>query len=481
MANNPPKKTATLSKKHLDRLHREKQQIKWITIGAIVVILLVVGSIGYGILDQQVLQGLRAVAVVNGEKISVNEFRAYTKYYRYQLIQNAQYTYQIASMFGSDPSSLQSFGSQLVNISGELDANRAGQSALDQMVADKLVRQEAKKRGITVSPDEVEKRMQEAFRYFANGTPTPSPTAPIVPTSTLSPLQLTMVPPTATNTPTPVITATATVTGSAVVTNTANISGTLAPTATLAATATDTPTLAPSEPVITATATPQPTETPYTFDAYNNVYATKMAEFVATEIPEATVRYVMESQIYREKLKAVVIGDVPCVQEQVWAQHILVKDEATAQSILSKLQAGEDWAKSAATFSTDTSNKDKSGDLGWFARGQMVKEFEDAAFALTQPGQISQPVKTQFGYHIIRLVAHENRPISASQCSSLSDQKFNDWLTNYKTTAQIKTYDIWQTVVPLLPTLPADLQSAIQQLQGAGAPPSGAYPAPTNP
>jgi hypothetical protein len=79
MANNPPKKTATLSKKHLDRLHREKQQIKWITIGAIVVILLVIGSIGYGILDQQVLKGLRAVAVVNGEKISVNDFQAFTK------------------------------------------------------------------------------------------------------------------------------------------------------------------------------------------------------------------------------------------------------------------------------------------------------------------------------------------------------------------------------------------------------------------
>ncbi len=483
MANNPPKKTATLSKKHLDRLHREKQQIKWIMLGAIVVILLVIGSIGYGILDQKVLQGLRPVAVVNGEKISVNDFRAFTKYYRYQLIQNAQRTYQFASMFGSDPSTLQSFGSQLVSISGDLETNRAGQAALNQMVADKLVRQEAKKRGITVSADEVDKRMQEALRYFANGTPTPSPTAPIVPTSTLSPLQLTMIPPTSTNTPTPVITATAAVTGSAVVTNTANISGTLAPTPTetLAATATSAPTLAPSTPVITATATPAPTETPYTLDAYKNVYSTMVADFVATEIPEAVVRYVIESSIYREKLQAEVIGKVACEQEQVWAQHILVKDEATAQSILSKLQAGEDWAKLASTFSTDTSNKDKAGDLGWFARGQMVKEFEDAAFAMTQPGQISQPVKTQFGYHLIRLVAHENRPISASDCSRLSDQKFNDWLTTYKTTAQVKTYDIWQTVVPLLPTLPADLQNVVRQLQGAGAPPSGAYPAPTTP
>jgi peptidyl-prolyl cis-trans isomerase D len=467
MANNPQKKPAALSKKHLDRLHREKQQIRWITIGAIVVILLVVGSIVYGILDQQVLKGLRPVAVVNGEKITVNDFRSYTKYYRNQLIQNAQRTYQFASMFGSDPSSLQSFGSQLVNISGELETNRAGKAALDQMVADLLVRQEAKKRGITVSADEVEKSMQEALRYFPNGTPTPSPTAPAIPTATLSPLQLTLIPPTATSLPTAVVTE------SVNVTQTANLTETLAATAT--------PTLAPTEVVITATATPQPTETPFTLEGYKNVYATMMADFAATEIPEETIRRVIESSLYRDKLKEAVIGKVPCVQEQVWAQHILVADEKTANDVLAKLQAGEDWAKLAATYSTDTSNKDKGGDLGWFARGQMVKEFEDAAFALTQPGQISQPVKTQFGYHLIRLVAHEDRPISASECTNLSNQKFDDWITSYKSTAVIDIKPLWEEVVPLLPTLPADLQQVIQQIQGANAPPSGSYPPPITP
>ena len=467
MANNPQKKPAALTKKHLDRLHREKKQIRWITIGAIVVIVLVIGTIAYGILNQQVLNGLRPVAVVNGEKISVNDFRAFTKYYRNQLIQNAQRTYQFASMFGSDPSTLQSFSSQLVNISGELETNRAGKSALDQMVADLLVRQEAKKRGITVSTDEVEKSMQEALRYFPNGTPTPSPTAPAVPTSTFSPLQLTMIPPTATSLPTAVVTE------SVAVTQTANLSETLAATAT--------PTLAPTEVVITATATPQPSETPFTQEGYKNVYATMVADFAATEIPEETVRYVIESSLYRDKLKEAVIGVVPCVQEQIWAQHILVADEQVAKDILAKLQAGEDWAKLAAAYSTDTSNKDKGGDLGWFGRGQMVKEFEDAAFAMTQPGQISQPVKTKFGYHLIRLVAHENRPISASECSNLSNQKFNDWLTSYKSTAAVELKDLWQEVVPLLPTLPADLQQVIQQIQGANAPPSGSYPPPVTP
>lgn len=104
--------------------------------------------------------------------------------------------------------------------------------------------------------------------------------------------------------------------------------------------------------------------------------------------------------------------------EQVSASHILISIEqrsdeealAIAQEVLEKLRAGGDFVALAQEYSEDGSVVNNLGDLGFFGRGQMVAPFEEAVFAMTEPGQLSEPVKSQFGYHIIRFGEH--RPAS---------------------------------------------------------------------
>ncbi len=87
---------------------------------------------------------------------------------------------------------------------------------------------------------------------------------------------------------------------------------------------------------------------------------------------------------------------------KVHALHILVKTEAEANELLFDLKRGKDFGEVAKERSLCPSGK-KGGDLGWFGKGQMVPEFDKAAFTL-KVGEISKPVKTQFGYHIIKVV-----------------------------------------------------------------------------
>ncbi len=117
--------------------------------------------------------------------------------------------------------------------------------------------------------------------------------------------------------------------------------------------------------------------------------------------------------------------------EQVHAMHILVADLATAQQVEKELIAGADFAALAAKYSTDTGSKAKGGDLGWFERGKMVTEFEDAAFAL-QPGETSEPVKTQYGYHIIRVV--ERKDAHTPTLAEIRSQVLADVQTENRTT-----------------------------------------------
>ena len=94
---------------------------------------------------------------------------------------------------------------------------------------------------------------------------------------------------------------------------------------------------------------------------------------------------------------------------EVKASHILVAKESEAKDIKKQLDDGADFAKLAKEKSTDTGSGTKGGDLGYFTKGKMVQEFEDYAFKDGVEGKISDPIKTQFGYHIIKVVDRKEK------------------------------------------------------------------------
>ncbi|MCG7345581.1 peptidylprolyl isomerase [Sporosarcina sp. ACRSL] len=111
---------------------------------------------------------------------------------------------------------------------------------------------------------------------------------------------------------------------------------------------------------------------------------------------------------------------------EVHARHIVVKEEDTAQEVLTKLNEGGDFAELAKEYSTEPVAQQTGGDLGWFGPGKMVQEFEDATYSLKK-GEISEPVKTSFGYHVIELL--DTRPAETDKTEEEIKAEIEDNLT----------------------------------------------------
>ncbi|OCS82468.1 peptidylprolyl isomerase [Caryophanon tenue] len=112
-------------------------------------------------------------------------------------------------------------------------------------------------------------------------------------------------------------------------------------------------------------------------------------------------------------------------EQQVAAKHILVETEDAAKKALERLNAGEEWDALAAELSTDTSNKDKGGDLGFFGAGTMVEAFETVAFA-QEVGTISEPVQTDYGFHIINV--YDKKEASEATFEDVKDKVKDDYV-----------------------------------------------------
>lgn len=149
-----------------------------------------------------------------------------------------------------------------------------------------------------------------------------------------------------------------------------------------------------------------------------------LVDFYGLTPPEFEREFIPE-QLYRQKIQDQLFT-------QVHVRHILLKDAASAQQVLDRVKKGESFEDLAKNFSQDISTRDKGGDLGWVRRGQLVKPFEDTAFALAAGATTDTLVQTEFGFHIIKVDERKD--------AQISDQSFTDWFDALKNTAKVTRF-----------------------------------------
>ncbi|MBZ5760962.1 MULTISPECIES: peptidylprolyl isomerase [unclassified Rhizobium] len=140
-------------------------------------------------------------------------------------------------------------------------------------------------------------------------------------------------------------------------------------------------------------------------------FKTRMAYLQDRELHNAYFKKHVVDVVTDAEVKARYDKEVAALpkQEEVHARHILVKTEDEAKEVIKELDAGKDFAEVAKEKSTDP-NKSDGGDLGYFQRGRMVKEFDDAAFSMPVGTYSKTPVKTDFGFHVIKVEDKRDAP-----------------------------------------------------------------------
>lgn len=194
----------------------------------------------------------------------------------------------------------------------------------------------------------------------------------------------------------------------------------------------------------------------------------QLEQFLATSnLTRSKVKSILKDQLMAEKMvdqvkskASVSDAEVAQAYEEVKARHILItipkgkdgdaKAKAKAEDILKQLKSGADFAQLAKKYSEDPGSKDQGGDLGFFGRGKMDPAFEKAAFAL-KVGEVSEPVKSQFGYHIIKVEARkeakgeefdkQKKDIKDRLLSEKQSEIFTNWFEGVKKEAKITIND----------------------------------------
>ena len=166
-------------------------------------------------------------------------------------------------------------------------------------------------------------------------------------------------------------------------------------------------------------------------------------------IQEVLIRRYLQKMMTEDAIKAryeKFVAEQPA-QTEIRASHILVATEEEAKEIITQLEGGADFEAIAKEKSTDPSAKQNGGDLGYFTAGEMVPEFSQAVFAMEKGDSSKAPVKSQFGWHVIKVVDKRSKvPPSLEETHAhieevLSGELLTAYLTSLRTTAKVEKFN----------------------------------------
>jgi parvulin-like peptidyl-prolyl isomerase len=408
-----PTRAPTRKQVAISRKEREQRRLLYLGLGFVG--LLIVFVLGFGLVQTYVIEPNSAIAIVNETEVTNREYRNRVFYERFVLDEQLQ---QISQQFAALPPAeeddqfAQLLRNQYQQMFSQLSQQRStiDRQVLDLMIAEQLMEAEAAQRGITVTDDDVTEFINRFLAGRQGGL-----TAAAASETSIARVDATATAavwtPTPTLIPSPTLTNTGELTGSTTVPNSVPSP---APTPTFNIIADD--------------------ELATQYDNWMNT----LAEVANTG--EADYRRYIRLAVLREKLGESLGDEVPTIAEQARARHILVESEEEANQVVERLQAGEDFAELATELSLDTASAAAGGDLGFVPRDRFVASVDEVVFSLP-PGQLSDPVESQFGWHVIEVLERGERELSPADYSQAQRVALSEWIANAREAAEIQ--DLW--------------------------------------
>ena len=390
MGSKTGQRSGELSRRRVSRTGRDRKLRTWLLSATAGVAVMLLGLLGYGIVEKYWIIPQKTVATVGEHEISLELLQQHTRYRRSQMLNQYLSYLDVLQYAGEQRNQVQDLLDQIdTELNNPVVLTR---SIMDELVNMYLILDESRMRNMVLTDDEIETAIKMFFGYESGATDLSSSI-----TETDDIISATQ----STNIQSPTATP---YTMDAYMENYQNYMDEIE------------------------------VDTGMSENTFRSLFASKLRT-------EKLRGVIGQEQDYPE-------------EEQVHVKHILLSLDNldVASDVLARALGGEDFDELAMQFSDDESNANIGGDLGWIARGQMVNSFEQVIFE-AEKGVAGELVATQFGLHIVKIVERQVRSLPSSIIEQRRMLAFNEWLLGVRSTTNIDILDWWEPYAPTNPTL----------------------------